>query len=178
MLERAPHACTRACILSCARHVCGMVGLVQVSVNDGHLLTSGLQAMRQMAATGPTAKQQLIEKQGVYGIVWAMREHQDDVPLLTQAVHALGNLAYRGGVDVRGVPTDVSVSVSAHFVILRAAAIQQGGRDDVFYRTAFVVVRGGRPGVESFAPVSRVSRAAAAAAALLERRPEAPRARH
>ena len=46
-------------------------------------------------------KQQLIEKQGVYGIVWAMREHQDDVPLLTQAVHALGNLAYRGGVDVR-----------------------------------------------------------------------------
>ena len=78
-----------------------MVGLVQVSVNDGHLLTSGLQAMRQMAATGPTAKQQLIEKQGVYGIVWAMREHQDDVPLLTQAVHALGNLAYRGGVDVR-----------------------------------------------------------------------------
>ena len=78
-----------------------IIDLLKVSVDEPHLLAAGLRAMRQMAATGPTAKQQLIEKQGVYGIVWAMREHQDDVPLLTQAVHALGNLAYRGGVDVR-----------------------------------------------------------------------------
>ena len=57
--------------------------------------------MKAMAATGPTAKQQLIDKQGVYGIVWAMREHQKDVPLLLEAVGALGNIAYRGGVDIR-----------------------------------------------------------------------------
>jgi hypothetical protein len=78
-----------------------LINLLKVSVNEPHLLTSGLRAMRQMAATGPTAKQMLIDKQGVYGIVWAMREHQEDVPLLLEATHALSNIAYRGGVDVR-----------------------------------------------------------------------------
>lgn len=78
-----------------------LVDLFKVSVDEPHLLTSGLRAMRQMASTGPTAKQLLVDQQGVFGIVWAMREHQEDVPLLLEAVGALSNIAYRGGVDVR-----------------------------------------------------------------------------
>jgi len=78
-----------------------LIDLFKVSVDDAHLLTSGLRAMKQMATTGPTAKQQLVDQQGVYGIVWAMREHQDDVPLCIEGVAALGNLAYRGGIDIR-----------------------------------------------------------------------------
>lgn len=78
-----------------------LIDLYKVSVNDTHLLVAGLKAMRNMADTGPTAKQQLVDKQGVFGIVWAMREHQDDVPLLIEAVWALSNIAYRGGIDIR-----------------------------------------------------------------------------
>ena len=78
-----------------------LIDLFKVSVHDAHLLTAGLRAMKRMAETGPTAKQALIDGQGVYGIVWSMREHQDDVPLLMEAVHALGNIGYRGGADIR-----------------------------------------------------------------------------
>ena len=78
-----------------------LIDLFKVSVKEPHLLRSGLTAMRCMAATGPTAKQQLVDSQGVFGVVWAMREHQDDVPLLLEAVGALSNIAYRGGVDIR-----------------------------------------------------------------------------
>ena len=70
-----------------------LIDLFKVSVKEPHLLRSGLTAMRCMAATGPTAKQQLVESQGVFGVVWAMREHQDDVPLLLEAVGALSNIA-------------------------------------------------------------------------------------
>ena len=78
-----------------------LIDLLKVSVHEPHLLHEGLAAMKMMATTGPTAKQQLIDKQGVYGIVWAMREHQEDVPLLVEACTALGNIAYRGGVEIR-----------------------------------------------------------------------------
>jgi hypothetical protein len=70
-----------------------LIDLFKVSVKEPHLLKAGLTAMRCMAATGPTAKQQLVDGQGVFGIVWAMREHQDDVPLLLEAVGALSNIA-------------------------------------------------------------------------------------
>jgi len=78
-----------------------MIDLFKVSVNEPHLLTAGLAAMKAMASTGPTAKQQMIDHMGVYAIVWAMRENQDDIPLLIEAIAALSNIAYRGGVDVR-----------------------------------------------------------------------------
>ena len=78
-----------------------LIDLLKVSVDEPHLLAAGLTAMKQMAATGPTAKQMLVDKQGVFGIVWAMREHQEDVPLLLEAVGALSNIAYRGGIDIR-----------------------------------------------------------------------------
>lgn len=78
-----------------------IIDLFKASVGDPHLLKAGLTAMRNMASTGPTAKQQLIDKQGIFGIVWAMREHQDDVPLLCEAMAALSNTAHRGGVHVR-----------------------------------------------------------------------------
>ncbi len=61
-----------------------LIELFKVSVNDAHLLVSGLTAMKQMATTGPTAKQALVDGQGVFGIVWAMREHQEDVPLCVE----------------------------------------------------------------------------------------------
>ena len=61
-----------------------LIDLLKVSVHEPHLLHEGLAAMKMMATTGPTAKQQLIDKQGVYGIVWAMREHQEDVLLLVR----------------------------------------------------------------------------------------------
>jgi len=78
-----------------------IIDLFKVSVKEPHFLKAGLTAMRCMAATGPTAKQQLIDDQGVFGIVWSMREHQEDLPLLCEAVGALSNIAYRGGVDIR-----------------------------------------------------------------------------
>ena len=62
-------------------------------MHEAHLLTSGVSAMKCMAITGPTAKQQLVDGQGVFGLVWAMREHQDDLPLLIEAVTALSNIA-------------------------------------------------------------------------------------
>ena len=78
-----------------------IIELLKVSVHEPMLLMAGVTAMKCMAATGPTAKQQLVDGQGVYGIVWAMREHQEDLPMLVEAVTALSNIAYRGGIDIR-----------------------------------------------------------------------------
>ena len=70
-----------------------LIDVLKVSVKEPHLLRSGLAAIRCMAATGPTAKKALVDGQGVFGCVWAMREHQEDVPLLIEAVGALSNIA-------------------------------------------------------------------------------------